>query len=185
MSKPTSPPSPFSLPLYRAVWIASLVSNIGSLVQSVGASWQMTSSGASAELVALVQTAGLLPTLLLSLAAGALADAFDRRRVMIVAQLFMLIVSTMLTITAWRGSTPPSVLLLATFLIACGSALNAPAWQASVGDMVPTPLLSRAIAYNGVGFNLARTIGPAFGGLLIALSGPAAAFLFNAATTSV
>jgi MFS family permease len=160
------------------VWIASLASNFGGLIQSVGASWMMTSIG-SAQMVALVQASITLPIMLLSLPAGALADTFDRRKMMLAAQGFMLAVSLVLSLCAWAGWITPWVLLLFTFLIGCGTAMNGPAWQASVGEMVPRRDLAGAVALNSMGFNLARSVGPAVGGMIVAAAGAAAAFTVN------
>jgi len=172
--------SPLALPIFRAVWIASLVSNFGGLIQSVGASWMMTSLGGSPQMVALVQTSTSLPIVLLSLLGGAIADNLDRRRVMLVAQIFMLSVSLILAVGSWTGFLSPWVLLASTFLIGCGTAINGPAWLASVGDMVPRSALPNAIALNSMGFNIARSAGPAIGGLIVAVAGAATAFLANA-----
>lgn len=172
--------APFQHRIFLAIWIASLVSNFGSLIQSVGASWLMTSIAPRPDMVALVQAAALLPIMLFSLAAGALADAFDRRLLMIIAQAVMLIASAVLTVLGFLGWVGPWTLLFTTFVIGCGAALNGPAWQASVGDQVPRDVLPAAVALNSLGFNLARTLGPAIGGILVALGGPQAAFLVNA-----
>lgn len=172
--------SPFSNPVFRAIWLASMVSNFGGLIQAVGASWMMTSLGGSAQMIALVQTSTSLPIMLFSLAAGAIADNLDRRRVMIAAQSFMLAVSLMLAACAWMGVLNPWLLLVMTFLIGCGTAMNGPAWQASVGDMVPRAMLGQAIAMNSMGFNIARSVGPALGGAIVTLGGAASAFTANA-----
>ena len=174
--------APLRLPTFRAVWIASTVSNLGGLIQSVGASWMMTTIASSADMVALVQASVALPVMLLSLLAGAIADSFDRRRVMLGAQFFMLIVSAALAACAWRGLITPWLLLAFTFLIGCGAAFNAPTWQASVGDMAPRSHLPSAIALNSMGFNIARSVGPAIGGAIVAALGAAAAFGVNALT---
>ncbi len=186
MSTPSPPPaipasvgSPFQLPVFRAVWFANLASNFGGLVQSVGAAWLMTSMTQSPQYVALVQASTVLPIVLLSMIAGATADNYDRRRVMLAAQVFMLIASIALTVFAWMDWLNPLLLLGFTFLIGCGSAFNNPAWQASVGDMVPRAILPGAIAYNAMGFNIARSLGPAIGGAIVAAAGAAAAFLTN------
>ncbi len=178
--QPSSPSflAPLRSPIFRAIWLASLASNFGGLIQSVGASWIMTSIG-TAELVALVQASVTLPIMLLSLPAGAMADNFDRRKMMLAAQLFMLAVSLALSIFAWTGLITPWVLLLFTFLIGCGAALNGPAWQASVAEMVPRDDLAGAVALNSTGFNLARSVGPAVGGMIVAAAGAAAAFFVN------
>lgn len=177
-----SPPSisPLRIPIFRAVWLASMASNFGGLIQSVGASWMMTSLATSNTLVALVQASTTLPIMLLSLLAGAMADNLDRRLVMLWAQGFMLAVSLALAAFAWAGWLTPVLLLGFTFLIGCGTAFNGPAWQASVGDMVPRATLPGAIALNSMGFNIARSLGPAIGGVIVAAAGAAAAFAINA-----
>lgn len=157
-----------------------MASNLGGLIQSVGASWMMTSIAPSADMVALVQASITLPIMLLSLVAGAIADNLDRRMVMIGAQCFMIVVSVALSACAWMGLITPWLLLLFTFLVGCGAAFNAPAWQASVGDMVPRAELPGAVALNSMGFNIARSVGPAIGGAIVAAAGAAAAFAVNA-----
>ena len=176
----TSPLRPFRHSIFRDVWLANLVSRFGGLIQSVGASWLMVSLGAPATMISLVQTSTTLPIMLFSLVAGALADTFDRRQLMLVAQAFMLIVSVALSLAAWFGALTPWLLLAFTFLIGTGAALNGPAWQASVGDMVPRDDLPAAVALNSMGFNVARSTGPAVGGLIVAGFGAAAAFAVNA-----
>ena len=182
MSEADSPPapSPFAIPIFRAVWFASLASNFGGLIQSVGAAWMMTSLSASPQLVALVPASTTLPIMLLSLWAGAVADNIDRRLVMLACQLFMLVVSALLALFAWKGLLTPWSLLAFTFLVGCATAINLPAWQASVGDMVSRSQLPSAVALNSMGFNLARSVGPALGGVIVAAAGAAAAFLTNA-----
>lgn len=179
---PVSALSPFRFPVFRSIWFASVASNLGGLIQTVGASWMMTSIAKSADMVALVQTSVALPIVLLSLFAGAIADSLDRRKVMLGAQIFMLVVSTALTVCAWMGLITPWLLLMFTFLIGCGAAFNGPAWQASVGDMVPRAHLAGAVAINSMGFNIARSVGPAIGGAIVAAAGAAAAFAANAAS---
>lgn len=174
--------SPLRFPVFRAVWLASAISNLGGLIQSVGAAWMMTSIASSAHMVALVQASVTLPIVLLSLIAGAMADNLDRRRMMLGSQVFMLIVSIGLSVCAWQEWLTPWLLLMFTFLIGCGTAFNAPAWQASVGDMVPRPQLPGAVALNSMGFNIARSVGPAIGGAIVAAAGAAAAFAVNVAT---
>lgn len=182
MSDADSPkaPSPLSIPIFRAIWTASLASNFGGLIQSVGAAWMMTSLSASPMLIALVPAATTLPIMLLSLWAGAVADNMDRRKVMIACQAAMLVVSAALAVTAWAGLITPWLLLAFTFALGCATAINGPAWQASVGDMVPRAILPSAVAMNSMGFNLARSVGPALGGVIVATAGAAAAFLTNA-----
>ncbi|MBL8269631.1 MFS transporter [Steroidobacter sp.] len=179
---PVSALAPFHFPVFRSIWFASVLSNLGGLIQTVGASWMMTSIADSAHMVALVQTSVALPIVLLSLFAGAMADNLDRRKVMLGAQIYMLIVSTALTVCAYFGLITPWLLLVFTFLIGCGAAFNGPAWQASVGDMVPRAHLPGAVAINSMGFNIARSVGPAIGGAIVAAAGAAAAFAVNAAS---
>ena len=175
----SSPLDPLKLPLFRAIWITSLVTNFGGLIQSVGASWMMTSISTT-QMTALVQASVSLPIMLLSLTAGALADTMDRRKIMLVAQTFMLLISAGLAVMTWMGWLTPWVLLSFTFLIGCGVAFNGPAWQASVGDIVPRQHLASAITLNSMGFNMARSLGPALGGVVVAVAGAAAAFAVNA-----
>ncbi|SEG79430.1 Predicted arabinose efflux permease, MFS family [Bosea lathyri] len=175
-----SPFVPLRQPVFRAVWFASLASNFGGLVQAVGASWMMTSIAASPDMVALVQASTTLPVMLFSLAAGAISDNYDRRSIMLTAQGFMLTVSVMLALSAWFGLITPWLLLTFTFLIGCGTALNNPAWQSSVGDMVPRRDVPAAVTLNSVAFNIARSVGPAIGGAIVAAAGAVAAFTINA-----
>lgn len=172
--------APFKHGTFRAVWLASLASNLGSLIQGVGAAWLMTSITQSADLVALVQASSALPIMLFSLPSGAVADNFDRRLVMLVAHGFMLVVSVALAGFAYAGLMTPWLLLGFTFLIGCGTALNNPSWQAAVGDIVPRDQVPAAVALNSMSFNLTRSIGPAIGGLIVAAWGAAAAFAANA-----
>lgn len=175
-----SPLAPFKHPAFRAIWLASLASNFGSLIQTVGAAWLMTIISNSADMVALVQASTALPIMLFSVVAGAIADNFNRRRVMLIAQTFMLVVSVLLAVTAYAGVMTPWLLLAFTFLIGSGTALYNPSWQASVGDMVPREDIPGAVAANSMGFNLTRSVGPAIGGVIVAAFSAAAAFAVNA-----
>jgi MFS family permease len=177
---PSSSLAPFRHTVYRNVWIASLASNFGTLIQAVGASWLMTSITPSADMVALVQASTNLPVVLFALLAGAISDNFDRRWVMITAQGTMFVFSVALAVFAYGGWITPWMLLGFTFLIGCGSALNGPAWQSSVGDMVPRADLPAAVALNSMAFNIARSVGPAIGGAIVATAGASMAFLINA-----
>lgn len=180
VAPPASALSPFRHGIFRSVWIATLASSFGGMIQGVGAAWMMVALAASAQMVTLVQASITLPIVILALVAGALADAYDRRKLMIVAQGFMLVISTALAVFAYLGAVTPWLLLLFTFLIGCGAALNAPAWQASVGAMVPREDVPSAVTLNSMGFNLARSVGPAIGGLIVAVASAAAAFTINA-----
>jgi len=172
--------SPFGYPAFRAMWVANLASNFGGMIHAVAAAWLMASITQSPTMVALVQASVSLPIMLLSLVSGALADSLDRRIMMLSAQCFMLTVSVALTLCAWTGALTPWLLLTFTFLIGCGTAANTPAWQASVGDLVPRSELSSAVSLNSMGFNIARSVGPAVGGAIVAGAGAAAAFVLNA-----
>jgi MFS family permease len=167
---------------FRNIWIASIASNLGGLIQGVGAAWMMTSITTSENMVALVQACTTLPIMLFSLVAGAFADSYNRKTVMLLAQLFMLVASTLLAVTAFLDGITPWILLLFTFLIGCGTALNAPSLQASVGDMVPREDVAGAVSLNSMGFNLTRSVGPAIGGAIVAFGGAGAAFAVNAAS---
>lgn len=180
MPERVSPLAPFGHQTFRTIWIASIASNFGGLVQAVGAAWMMTAISSSENMVALVQSSTALPIMLFSLVAGALADNYNRRSIMLTAQGFMLSVSLLLTVFAWFGWLTPWALLCFTFLIGCGTALNNPSWQASVGDLVPRPVLPAAVTLNSVGFNITRSVGPAIGGAIVAAFGAAAAFAVNA-----
>lgn len=179
-SESVSALAPFRHGIFRAVWGASLVSNFGGLIQGVGAAWMMTTIATSPYQVALVQASTTLPIMLFALVAGAIADSFDRRKVMLVAQTFMLVVSVFLTLFTYSGLITPWTLLAFTFLIDSGTALNSPSWQASVGDIVPRNKVPAAVALNSMGFNLTRSVGPAIGGIIVAAAGAAAAFAANA-----
>jgi MFS family permease len=171
---------PFRYPAFRAIWIANLASNVGSMIQSVAAAWLMTSLTTSHVLVALVQASATIPILLLGVFAGAIADNFDRRRVMLWAQTGMLAVSAALAALAYAGQITPWSLLALTLMVGMGTALNGPAWQASVRLQVGKADLPQAIALNAISFNLARSVGPALGGLLISLWSVSLAFALNA-----
>ncbi|UJW86922.1 MFS transporter [Devosia sp. SL43] len=172
--------APFKHETFRLLWLATLVSNLGGLVQSVGAGWMMTTLTDSHNMIALVQASTTLPIMVFSIAAGALADNFDRRTVMLIAQVGMMVVSLALAAMAIFGLLNPWLLLGFTFLIGCGTALFNPSWQASMGDIVPRSDLPGAVTLNSMGFNMMRSVGPAVGGLIVALAGAAAAFAVNA-----
>lgn len=160
-------------------WWAAVISSFGSLIQTVGASWLMATIAPGADMVALVQTAGALPFFFLSFIAGAYADTHDRRLVMLISQWLMLFASAALAAVTLFGSVSPEWLLAFTFLIGCGSAAFAPAWQASIAEQVPREQIASAVMANAMGFNLARSIGPAIGGVVVAAAGAAAAFIIN------
>lgn len=171
-------------PLFRNRWIASIVSNIGSWMQDTAGTWLMTALTTSPLLIALMQTAASLPVLFLGLPAGATADLFDRRRLLIFWQAWMLATVALLSLLTMLDVISPVVLLVLTFLLNIGSAMNNPAWQAIVPELVPRDELPDAIALNSTAFNLARAVGPALGGLAAAAFtsphvGAAVVFLLN------
>lgn len=149
------------------------------MIQSVGAAWLMTDLTRSHQLIALVQASTTLPVMLLALLAGAIADNHDRRLVMLAAQVCMLLASALLAAMTWLELIGPFSLLALTLAVGAGTALNGPAWQASVRLQVGKEDLPQAISINTIAFNLARSVGPAVGGLLISLAGPATAFALN------
>jgi len=171
---------PLRQPLFRALWLAALASNLGTWMHEVGADWLMTSLSTSPLLVSLVEAAASLPVFLLSLVAGALADVVDRRRLLLFTQCWMLVAAAGLGILTLAGGTTPWVLLGFTFLLNIGTALNGPAWQAMVPELVARDEIPSAVALNSVGFNIARSIGPALGGLIVASFGSGMVFLLNA-----
>ncbi|UVO35778.1 MFS transporter [Bradyrhizobium arachidis] len=165
---------------FRRIWLASLLSNLGSLIQGVGAAWAMTQMTASANNVALVQTALTLPVMLVSIPAGALADMRDRRIVALVALGIALAGAAGLTTLAWLDRLTSDLLLALCFTLGSGIALMGPAWQSSVSEQVPSDALPAAVALNGISYNIARSVGPAIGGIVVAAAGAVAAFALNA-----
>lgn len=180
LTAPGKPFAPFRFPAFRAIWTANLASNLGSMIQSTGAAWLMTDLTRSHQLVALVQASVTLPVMLLGVLAGAIADNYDRRRVMLAGQWAMLLLSAALAVMTWQGLIGPLSLLMFTLAVGCGTALNGPAWQASVRLQVGPGDLPQAISLNTIAYNLARSVGPAMGGLLISLTNAATAFALNA-----
>ncbi|MDG2004884.1 MAG: MFS transporter [Novosphingobium sp.] len=172
--------SPFRIPIFRAIWIANLFSNLGATIQAVGAAWMMTSLTDSHQLIGLVQASATVPIMLFGMIAGAIADNFDRRRVMLSAQVGMLATSAVLATMTYAGLITPILLLAFTLTVGIGTALNSPAWQASVRQQVDRRELPQAIALNSIAFNIARSVGPALGGLLISIWDVSLAFAINA-----
>ena len=175
-----SPWSPLYNSVFRALWIATVVSNIGTWMQDVGESWLMTSLTTSPILVALVETAGSLPVVLVALPAGALADIVDRRRLLLIVEIWGAVAAGAMGILALLGQMTPDRLLSLTFFLGVGTAIGNPVWQALTPELVSPSELQAAITLNAAGINIARAIGPALGGFIIAASGPWAVFLLNA-----
>ncbi|CAN5181073.1 MFS transporter [soil metagenome] len=171
---------PLNFPVFRRIWSASLLSNFGILIQGVGAAWSMSRLTDDAMMVALVQTALMLPIMLIALPAGALSDMFDRRLVCIAALSFALLGALGLCVVTLLGLLTPPLLLGFCFVVGCGMAVFGPAWQASVSEQVPADALPSAIALNGISYNVARSFGPAIGGVIVAAVGAIGAFVVNA-----
>ncbi len=175
-----SPWAPLRHPVFRALFIAQLASNIGTLMQSVGSAWLMGDLGASPFLIALVPTATMLPVLLFGVPAGALADIFDRRRLLIGGQLWMLVCAASLAVMQFLDVVTPASLLALTFGLGTGGALTFPAFQAIQPDLVPAREFRQAFALGSLTFNVGRAIGPAIGGFVVAVAGPGWVFMLNA-----
>jgi len=172
--------APLRHTIFRRIWLASLLSNFGLLIQAVGAAWAMTQMTTDADKVALVQTALMLPVMLISMPAGAIADMYDRRIVALISLSIALSGATALTVLAWLGLITPTTLLAFCFVVGSGMALFGPAWQSSVSEQVPAETLPSAVALNGISYNIARSFGPAIGGIVVASAGAVAAFAANA-----
>src|SRR5215472_12045880 len=172
--------SPLASTLFRNLWIATIVSNVGSWMQDVGAGWLMTSLSSSPSLVALIEAADSIPVMLLALPAGALADIVDRRRLLIAVQVYLMLVTGALGILTLLNLTTAWLLLGFTFALGVGAAIVMPAWSAIVPDLVRPDELGAAVALNSVAINASRAIGPAIAGLLVAAVGPWLVFILNA-----
>lgn len=173
---------PLEHPVFLSLFAANLVTSLGTWMQNTGAGWLMTILRPNALTVSLVQAATILPACLLALPAGALADIVDRRRFLILTQVGMLAAAALLAALTWFGAIDAWILLALTFAIGVGSAMNSPAWQAIIPDTVPRSDLGQAVALNSVSFNIARALGPALAGGIIAAFGAALAFALNAAS---
>ncbi len=172
-------PGAFGVPLFRALWTAALVSNFGTLMHATAAAWLMTSLTDSPLIVGLVQTATSAPALLVGLPGGVLADTLDRRRWLMVTQGLMLVATFALGVLTLLGKVNAASLLALTFLLGIGMALNLPAWQALVQDVVDRDRVASAVSLNSISFNLARSVGPAAGGWATGVLGPGVVFLAN------
>jgi MFS family permease len=187
MAKPDTPEgsslSPFRHTTFTVLWIATVVSNIGTWMQNAAAGWLMTGLNPDPLIVSLVQVASALPMFVFALPAGALADIVDRRRLLIVVQTTVAVLVAGFALLVWAGRVTPTSLLAFTFLAGTMAALIAPAWQSIVPLLVPRENLQPAVALNSVGLNVSRAIGPALAGIIIAAWGLAAPFWLNAVTT--
>ena len=172
--------APLRQPEFRNLWIANFVSNLGTIMHGAAAAWMMTTLTASPLLIALVQTAASAPAFLLGVAGGTLADLVDRRRLLVGAQLWMMLTAALMALAAWSGNLRPSGLLLLLLLLGLGSAIHLPGWQTMLQDLVTRERMAAAVSLNSISFNLARALGPALGGYLVAALGAAAVFGLNA-----
>jgi MFS family permease len=175
-----SPWRPLRNPTFRNLLASNLVSDIGTFMQTVGAAWLMTSLTNSPLYIALIQTATALPFFLLALPAGSLGDIFDRRKLILGTETWMLLVAVVLTVTTVLGVMTPWLLLLLTLGLSIGDAVESPSWRAIFPELVKKEDLPAALALNGIEFNLARAVGPGLGGFIVAVVGVTAAFSFNA-----
>lgn len=175
-----SPWAPFRHAPFTVLWLATVISNIGTWMYSTASGWLMTDLSPDPLIVSLVQVAASLPMFLLALPAGALADVIDRRRLLIAVEIVTTAIAAVFSAFVWLGAVTPMSLLLFTFLIGVGSVLAAPAWQAVVPQLVPKKDLAPAVTLNSVGFNISRAIGPALGGVIVSTLGIAAPFWLDA-----
>jgi len=174
--------APLREPLFRSLWIAAVVSYTGTWMQNVGAGWLMTELTTSPLVVSLVQAAAAVPVFLVVLPAGALADMVDRRRLLLFTQSWMVLAAVALGILTQFRAVTPWMLLVFTFLMGVGAVMNDPAWQAITPDVISPPRHASAVALNSAGFNVARAVGPALGGIVVAAAGAGWSFLLNAAS---
>ncbi len=172
--------APLVHPVFRVLWIAAVVSNVGTWMQDVGAGWLMTSLSRSPLMVALVQAATSFPIMLLALPAGALADIVDRRRLLLLTQTWMLLTAAVLGVLTVLGMTTTQLLLGLTLALGVGSAFTMPAWSAIIPELIERKDLQAAITLNGLAMNVSRAIGPALAGYIMALTSPGVIFLLNA-----
>ncbi|MBV8394408.1 MAG: MFS transporter [Alphaproteobacteria bacterium] len=180
--RPASAFAPLANRVFLGIWVGNLLSNVGGWMQTAGAAWEMTSLTSQPIFVALLSAASTLPIFLFCFFAGILADRFDRRRYIIFCQCWMLVVSGIMAVLALLGALTAWNLVAFSFLMGIGNAMNTPAWQAVIPEIVPASQLRPAIALNSAGFNLARTIGPVIGQILLSLVGVFLLFAINSVT---
>ena len=177
--------SPFRQTAFTVLWVATVVSNIGTWMNDVGAGWLMTGLAPSPQIVAMVQAATTLPVFLFAILAGAVADIVDRRRLLLVVNIGLAVVAFAVGAVVQADAMTPVLLLVFTFLLGTGAAFIAPAWQAIVPKLVPRSDLTAAVALNSMGINISRAIGPAVAGMLIAGFGLFWPFALNALSTLI
>src|ERR1700723_2414901 len=165
---------------FRNLLIANVVSDVGTFMQSVGAAWLMVSLNAGPMYVALTQTASALPFFILALPAGAIGDIVDRRKLILLTEIWMVVVAVVLAVMTIAGRISPILLLILTFALSAGDAFETPTWRALLPELVRKEDLPAASALNGIEFNFARAVGPALAGAVVAFAGVGVAFLTNA-----
>lgn len=171
--------APLRVPVFRHIWVANLLGNLGTWAQSVAVAWVITAAHAGPIMVAMVQVASAAPLVLLSIATGVLADNYNKRTIMLVGQAVEMSGAVALTGLAFLGYLDPTALILAVLWISLGSAITVPAWQSAVSEQVPRPMVTSAVLLNGVNYNVARAVGPAIGGLMLSVLAPSWVFLVN------
>ncbi|SFC71456.1 MFS transporter [Spirosoma endophyticum] len=179
-SKSTSIFSPFQEELFRTLWVAAFISNVGTWMQNVGVSWVAATLTTSPLMISLIQTASSLPALFFSYPAGVISDQSDRRKLLMALQVFLFVVVMLLSLFTEMHLLGIHLLIFFTFLIGLGAAFTTPIWQAITPEVITPARLKEAIALNGVNFNLARAVGPALGGIILTLGGIQSIFVFNA-----
>src|SRR2546429_4247227 len=174
--------APLRRPLFRALWISDVVSSIGTWMHDSAAAWLMTLLAPSPLMVSLVQAATTLPLFLLALPGGALADILDRRRILLATQVWLFLMAALLGVLTVTGVVQPWMLLVITLAIGAGSAVDIPAWQAMIPEVVPRDELPASVGLGSVAINVARAVGPAIARAIIVAGGPGPVFLINAAS---
>ncbi|MBE9606975.1 MFS transporter [Acetobacteraceae bacterium H6797] len=177
--------APLLRPTFALLWVATVIGNIGSFMRDVASAWLVTDLAAGPAAVALIQAAATLPIFLLAIPAGVLSDILDRRKFLIAIQVLLAAVSLALLLLAQSGLASVAALAGLTFLGGIGAALMAPTWQAIVPELVPAKDLRNAVALNSLGINIARAIGPAAGGLLLASFGAAVTYGADVASYAI
>lgn len=180
LPKTTSALAPFHSRLFLALWIATLISNTGTWINSVGASWLLTELKVSPFMISLVQTATTLPFFILALPSGAVADIVDRRKLVLVVNLIMMITAALFAYLVWANDASAVHVLGLTFLLGSGAAMMAPAWQALIPSTVSKGDLPQAVSLGSININLSRAVGPAIAGVLVSVYGLASPFIANA-----
>lgn len=176
----TSAMAPFKSTDFTVIWGASVISTIGVRMHEVGAAWYMTTMTDDPFIVALVQAATTLPIFLFALLAGAIADNFNKRKMLLTVNIIMAILAAILALLACYDVVTPYLLLLFIFLMSSFAAFSVPPKQAINPLLVPKKDLPAAISMNSIGFNISRSIGPAIAGILIVALGPESPFVINA-----